>query len=81
MAERVDPVVGASTKSPVFDTKPAGDDGLRRADGISGLCMFFLDIEWWLSAISNLFRFQTKEMSLRPPPRTVVRLEFLVLPS
>lgn len=42
MAERVDPVVEASNKSPVFDTKPAGDDGLRRADGISGLCMFSL---------------------------------------
>ncbi|CAG8888374.1 unnamed protein product [Penicillium egyptiacum] len=37
MAERVDPVVEASNKSPVFDTKPAGGDGLRRADGISGL--------------------------------------------
>lgn len=42
MAERVDPVVEASHKSPVFDTKQAGDDGLRRADGISGLCMFAL---------------------------------------
>lgn len=40
MAERVDPVAQASNKSPVFDTKQAGDDGLRRADGISGLCMF-----------------------------------------
>ncbi|KAI3181737.1 hypothetical protein DTO046C5_1158 [Penicillium roqueforti] len=37
MAERVDPVVEASDKSPVFATKSAGDDGLRRADGISGL--------------------------------------------
>ncbi|KAJ5500031.1 Amino acid/polyamine transporter I [Penicillium expansum] len=37
MAERVDPVVEASNKSPVFDTKQAGDDGIRRADGISGL--------------------------------------------
>lgn len=41
MAERVDPVVEASDKSPVFAIKSAGDDGLRRADGISGLCMFF----------------------------------------
>lgn len=40
MVERVDPVVEASNKSPVFDTKQAGDDGLRRADGISGLCMY-----------------------------------------
>ncbi|KAI2681684.1 hypothetical protein CBS147355_2894 [Penicillium roqueforti] len=37
MAERVDPVVEASDKSPVFAIKSAGDDGLRRADGISGL--------------------------------------------
>ncbi|KAK4863681.1 hypothetical protein LT330_002459 [Penicillium expansum] len=37
MAERVDPVVEASNKSPVFDTKQVGDDGIRRADGISGL--------------------------------------------
>lgn len=42
MAERVDPVVEASNKSPVFDTKQVGDDGIRRADGISGLCMFLL---------------------------------------
>lgn len=40
MAESVHRVGETSSKSPVLDTKLAGDDGLRRADGISGLCMF-----------------------------------------
>ena len=33
-------VEAGSHKLPVTDIKLAGDDGPRRADGISGLCMF-----------------------------------------
>ena len=43
MAYSADHVVEASSKkSPVLDARPAGDDELRRADGISGLCMFVI---------------------------------------
>jgi hypothetical protein len=41
MAGSSDAIIEAdSHKLPVTDTKFAGDDGPRRADGISGLCMF-----------------------------------------
>jgi hypothetical protein len=73
-------IVEAGThKSPVTDTKLAGEDGPRPADGITGLCMFlyFFVHRTLENLISSDRNIQTKEMSSKHHPRIVVNSVYL----